>query len=176
MPWTNAAGRYATNKRSCKLEGTICFQFLRIEVHFSWNASQRFTCDQCCFISQCRQKKVYFNPYIYAQAMKNPKKYKNKCQFFVQCLWKIFATVFLCFIAGECHGSVNINYYKFISLELSWRVRDVLVVLQRFFLTKMVRGKIKVTTQWKTLVLKSNVWYWLPTGQLSSLIIADSSA
>ena len=25
--------------------------------------------------------------------------------------WKIFATVFLCFIAGECHGSVNIHLW-----------------------------------------------------------------
>ena len=37
-------------------------------------ASQRFTRDYCPFISQCKQKKVYFNPYIYAEATNNPQK------------------------------------------------------------------------------------------------------
>ena len=39
---------------------------------------------------------------------------KNQCQFFCNVTsgihWKIFATVFLSFIAGECHGSVNIIF------------------------------------------------------------------
>ena len=40
-----------------------------------WSAKKRFprlTRDQCPFISQCKRKKVYFSPYIYAKAMKNP--------------------------------------------------------------------------------------------------------
>ena len=32
------------------------------------STSQRFTRDRCTFISQCKQKNVYFNPYIYAKA------------------------------------------------------------------------------------------------------------
>ena len=32
---------------------------------------------KCPFISQCKQK-VYFNPYIYAKAMKNPQNSKKK--------------------------------------------------------------------------------------------------
>ena len=31
---------------------------------------------------------------------------KTKCYLF----WKIFAIVFSCLFAGECHASVNINY------------------------------------------------------------------
>ena len=61
-------------------------------------------------------KKVYFNPYIYAKAMKIPKSRKNQCHFFrhVTCVfhWKIFATFILCFIAGECHEGLNINKRK----------------------------------------------------------------
>ena len=41
-------------------------------------------------------KKVYFNPYIYAKATNNPKKLKNQCQFFGHVTgvfhWKIFST------------------------------------------------------------------------------------
>ena len=39
--------------------------------------------------------------------------------------WKIFATVFLCFIAGECHGSVNI------ALTYLKHIPCVLVVIHR---------------------------------------------
>ena len=47
-----------------------------------------------------------------------PKSRKNPCQILCHMTsgihWKIFATVFLCFTVGECHGSVNIgecNYF-----------------------------------------------------------------
>ena len=44
--------------------------------------------------------------------LKTLKSRNNQFQFFrhvtVVYHWKIFATVFLCFIAGECHGNVNI--------------------------------------------------------------------
>ena len=45
-----------------------------------------------------------------------PKKVeKNQCQFFCHMTsgihWKIFATVFLCFIAGKCNSSVNIKLW-----------------------------------------------------------------
>ena len=57
-------------------------------------------------------KKCIINPYFYAKATNNPQKVK-KNQFFCQVTsgihWKIFATVFLCIIAVECHRSVNIN-------------------------------------------------------------------
>ena len=36
------------------------------------SASQRLTSDKCPFISQCKRKIVYFNPYNYAKAMKIP--------------------------------------------------------------------------------------------------------
>ena len=79
--------------------------------HVEWFT--RFTHDPCPFISQCKTKKLYFNPYIYAKATNNPEKVKkNQCQFLCRMTsvfhWKIFATVFLCFIAGKCQGSVNI--------------------------------------------------------------------
>ena len=61
-------------------------------------------------------EKVYFSPFIYAnfKSDKLPlKKWKIQCQFFFHMTsgihWKIFATVFLCLIAGEYHGSVNIS-------------------------------------------------------------------
>ena len=56
------------------------------------------------------EKKVYFNPYIYAKVIKTLKSGKNQNEFqFLRHVtsvfhWQIFATVFLCFIAGECHG------------------------------------------------------------------------
>ena len=50
--------------------------YLRIEEHFFF-----------------ANKKVYFNPYIYAKVT------NNKVTVFFH--WKIFAAVFLCFIAGE---------------------------------------------------------------------------
>ena len=48
------------------------------------------------------------------KAMKNPENATNQFHFFSRHVtsvfhWKIFATVFLCFVAGEYHGSENIN-------------------------------------------------------------------
>ena len=61
----------------------------------------------------CEAKQVYFNPYVYAKATINPKKVEKINVIFSHVTgvfhWNIFATVFLCFIAGECHGSVNID-------------------------------------------------------------------
>ena len=51
------------------------------------------------------------DPYVSLCFAGNTKSRKNQCQFFCQvtsCIdWKIFATVFLSFTAGKCHGSVN---------------------------------------------------------------------
>ena len=113
--------------------GISCFQ-LRIGVHcfcLHWEMKghwSRVNLVKCAallkelhtttaFISQLK-KKVYFNPYIYAKATNNPNKLKNQCQLFCHVTgvfhWKIFATIFFCFIAhvaGEWHWSVNMLGY-----------------------------------------------------------------
>ena len=57
-------------------------------------------------------QKVYSYPYICAKGKNNPKRKINQRQFFRRVIsgihWKIFVAVFLRFIAGKCHGSVNI--------------------------------------------------------------------
>ena len=107
---------------------------VRIEVHFfsfaMWNertlvtckscearsAFQRFTRDQCPCISQCKRIKVYFNPYIYAKAIKKTLKVEKSRSIFRHVTSafhrKILATNFLCFIVGERHGSVILQWQK----------------------------------------------------------------
>ena len=79
-------------------------------------SSQRFTRDQCPLISRCKRKiaiySVLQSVFLCLSDEKTLQKRKNQCQFFRHVTsvfyWKIFATVFICFIAGECHGRVNI--------------------------------------------------------------------
>ena len=81
--------------------------YLRIEVHFFCLHREMKGHWSCVNLVKCNvnKKKVYFNPYIYAEVTNNPKSRKNQCQFFGHVTgvfhWKIFATVFLCFIAGK---------------------------------------------------------------------------
>ena len=70
------------------------------------------------------EKQLYFNPYIYSQVMKNPQKVEKKNVNF-SVTWQVsfigkFATVFLCFIAGECHWSVNTS--DWIKYQIRWKM------------------------------------------------------
>ena len=82
--------------------------YFRIEVHFfqDLHATRVLSFPNT-------NKKVYFNPYIYAKATNNPSKVKKKpnINFFIT--WPVafigkYLPGSLCFIAGECHVSVII--------------------------------------------------------------------
>ena len=72
-----------------------------------WSASHRFTRDQCPLSSQCKKKSHSMLIFILTPKIEK----KNQCQFFSHVTgvfhWKIYATVFLYFIAGEWQRSVN---------------------------------------------------------------------
>ena len=112
-----------------EIRSTIFCSHFRIEVHFfclHWEmkghrshvnlvkheALLRIYTRPVSLYFPMQTKKVYFNPYSYAKVTINPYKSKKQCQFFRRVTnvfhWKIFARMFLCFIAGECHRSVLI--------------------------------------------------------------------
>ena len=68
--------------------------------------------NSCHFISQSIQKMCTSIHIFMLKRRITPKKSKKSRLIFRHVTrvihWKIFATVFLCFIAGECHESVNI--------------------------------------------------------------------
>ena len=73
--------------------------FCRNKVH---NVHCIFHTIQCPFISQCKPKKVYFNPYIYAKAPNNPRKSKKK-----SCL---FWSLELCLsLENICHDFLKLH-------------------------------------------------------------------
>ena len=60
-----------------KTSECMSFSFLREILQsaltgISYKRGKKFTHDQCPFISQCKEKKVHFNPYIYAKVTNNP--------------------------------------------------------------------------------------------------------
>ena len=79
---------------------------------------------------------------VTCKAMEKPlKSWKNQCQFFCHVTsvfhWKIFATVFLCFIASKCHGYVNIvNWHRWHSV--AYTVKHSLFVRILFLYARLV--------------------------------------
>ena len=68
---------------------------------------------------KCKQKKCTSILISMQKRWKTPKKSKKSMSIFPsrdQWHWKIFATVFLCFIASECHRSLNIKTCKHVKL------------------------------------------------------------
>ena len=94
--------------------------------------------DQCPFISQCKKKKCTSILKFMLKRQIIPKSgKKNQCQFFDHVTgvfhWKIFAMVFLCFIAGEWHRSVNItNIIYSLPLRYLFQVCQIVEVVLTF--------------------------------------------
>ena len=55
------------------------------------------------------EKKSVLQSLYLCESNENPLKSRKKSMSIFPSHWKIFATVFLCFIAGEYHASINIH-------------------------------------------------------------------